>query len=127
MDLSIFAPLGLAIAEIPMVAAVVNPTVNQIKSTFDIDRRVTLILAYALSFVLMFLLAIVVDQNLLGAGWPITLAKTVVAGWIAATYAGQITETQRMSDAKVASRRRGVAPVVVTATNHSHIEPPGIY
>ena len=94
MDPLLLAELGVIAALVPIVGAIVNQTVNNFRTAYKFSGSHCVLVAYCLSFLLMFIMVpAVVGTPPVGYGILVLVFKTLVGGWLAANYAGALADS----------------------------------
>ena len=114
MDPMLLAELGTIAAMVPIVGAIVNQTVNNFRTAFKFGGSHCVIMAYCLSFLLMFIMVpAMVGTPPVGYGILVLIFKTLVGGWLAANYAGSLADAgTRAQDAVKTVKKEKIDEVV---------------
>lgn len=103
MDPYLLAELGTIAALVPICGAIVMQTVNNFRTAFKFSGSQCVVAAYCLSFFLMFILvAATTGTPPIGFGILTLIFKTVVAGWLAANFAGALADSHTRAQEAVA-------------------------
>lgn len=114
MDPMLLAELGTIAAMVPIVGAIVNQTVNNFRTAFKFGGSHCVIMAYCLSFLLMFIMVpAMIGTPPVGYGILVLVFKTLVGGWLAANYAGSLADAgSRAQEAVKKEEEHEVVPGV---------------